>query len=952
MKKLLTVLLVVFAVSFLFANDVVRVKEASPAVFSHQNSQSRDFITITEEDFESGAADWVHYDETAPTDWNEEWHPSTEGAYAGSSWWMGDEDLGGYTDHRYLVLDTPTLTLAATNPELNFMFSLCCEDPGVEPPYDAWDGANIRISTDGGNTWTPIAGTPAYNGTCFYSFGYEFNEGEGIPGWGSTTNWVTWTAATFDLSAYAGDDVKLRFAFASDPAFNTNDDPNMFGFRVDNIEVDTDAELFVSDCDGAAGDDVMVPGYGGSVVGDLWHLYTDAMAPSPTNAMGCFDDGTGTYLPGMSDFIISPEFTLPEEGVFTWDVYVETMLDAGVFPDCDYIHVEVRSQLPGDAWTGWNSISNPLAEPGIENYVFTGSIDTWTLFTEGWGVEYADISILAGRNVQFRFGLHSNITDEVIPGGLRIDNFYVVQEVYLGPAPENLVAETTDDNQVLLTWDPISEGGEEGWMQWDDGTNYDAIGLTDGGTMYVAARFDQSDLMAYVGGEFTQLELYIQDVPTSMTIHIWEGANAGTEVMSQAYTPAGLTYNTVDLTTPVTIASGMEYWIGYEVTHLVGVYSCGCDAGPAIIGKGDWIATTPGVWQSMAGLGLDYNWNIHAYVDAGARVIPAMNNNTLERAVTGYNIWRSDVSGENYVNIGTIDQTDTPTFLDEEPLGGAWNYYVVTALYDGLDGALSDEAMAYLIPADAIELIYDDGTAEEGINVGIAQYMAVKFSPVYPSSRKVTHIKIYIETMNTGTFVFRVFPDEGGMPGAVQLAQFNINPVNLNVGWNTIEIPEEHIPNLTFNTGSFYVAIFEMANIAALGLDTDGSGHSWKTVANQWEEITTGNIMIRAIIQPTLGSDPEEISPNTATISNYPNPFNPETTIAMNIPADGYASLKIYNVKGQLVTTLVDDFVEAGINNITWKGTDDNNNPVTSGIYFYKLETGNQSVTSKMIMLK
>jgi hypothetical protein len=950
MKKLLTVLLVVILASTLSANDVLKVKNVNQTMLSRQNSQMRDFITITEEDFESGLGDWSFYDETAPTDWNEEWHLSTTGAYEGNSWWMGDEDLGGYTDHRYLVLDTPTLTLAASNPELNFMFALNCEDPASSPPYDAWDGANVRISTDGGNTWTPIAGTPAYNGTSFYSFGYEFNEGPGIPGWGSTSNWTNWTQATFDLSDYAGDEIKIRFAFASDPAYNTADDQNMFGFRVDNIEIDTDDGLFVSDGDGAAGDELMIPGYGGSVAGNLWHIYTDNMAPSPTHAMGCFDDGTNTYLPGMSNFVVSPQFSLPEDGIFTWDVYVITQLDAGTFPDCDYIHVEVRSQPEGGQWTGWYSISNPLGDPAGTNYVFTGSIDTWSLFTEGWGMEYGDISILAGRNVQFRFGLHTNSTDEVVPGGLKIDNFYVMQEVYLGPAPENLVAQTTDDNQVMLSWDPIIEGGEVGWLQWDSGVNDDAIGLSNGGTMFAAARFDQGDLMPYVGAQFSQLEVYINDLPTTFTAYIWAGPNAGTEILSQTYMPTAASWNTIDLETPVTIESGLEYWVGYSVVHDASTFPVGCDAGPAIIGKGGWYtATSPTGWAEIISQGFDVNWNIHAYAgDSRIETSPVID---LSRDVTGYNVYRLDESGSEYVNIATVDPVIEPSYLDDEPLDG-WNYYVVTALYDGLDGAASNEAMAYVMSADAEEIFYDDGTAEDGLNVGIAQYMAVEFSPEYPSSRVLTHIKVFIETVNIGQFVFRIFPDDGGMPGATQLAQFNVSPANLTLGWNTIEVPEDHLPNLTFSSGSFYIAVFEMANLASIGLDTDGSGHSWVTVADMWEQLDTGNIMIRAIIMPTPDNNPEEISPCIATVSNYPNPFNPVTTIAMNIPTAGHASLKIYNVKGQLVNTLINENLPAGNQYVSWNGTDYNNTPVTTGIYFYKLETDNQTAHGKMIMLK
>jgi len=717
---------------------------------------------------------------------------------------------------------------------------------------------------------------------------------------------------------------------------------------VDNIAIDTASGVFESDGDGATGDSQMISGFGGSVVGDLWHIYEDAMAPSPSNAAGCFDEGTGTYLPGMSNFIISPEFSLPEDGIFTWDIYCQTYLDAGVFPDTDYIHVEVNSQVPGEDWQGWTSISNPLYDPDGDNYVFTGAVDTWTLFTEGWGMEYANLTMLAGRNVKFRFGMHSNLTDEVVPGGFRIDDFSVVQEVYLGPAPENLMANVNDDNQVELSWDAINVGGSEGWLQWDSGTNDSAIGLTNGGNIYVAASYDPNDMMPYVGGFITELEVYIYEEPSATSIYVWDGNTGGNELASQTFTPTPMSWNNIILDNPVEIASGTEYWIGYSSQHLAGEFPAGVDAGPAIPGKGDWYTTAPGSWNS---LGSDVNWNIHAYVETEGRRLPVFSGTTRDRDVTGYNVWRSDVTGENYTNIGTVDPVNNPTFLDDDPIGGAWNYYIVTALYDGLDGALSNEAMAYVMSDDAVEIIYDDGTAEEGLNVGVAQYMAVKFSPAYPSSMDLTHIKIFIETINVGQFVFRILDDNSGVPGD-QLAQFNITPGNLHVGWNTIEIPVEQIIN--FTEGSFYVAIFEMANLSALGKDTSGSGYSWITSANMWEAVADGNIMIRAIVQPgpPVGTDPEELTPVVATISNYPNPFNPVTTIEMNLVVAGQANLNIFNTKGQLVKTLVDDVLDAGMNYATWNGTDNNDTPVTSGIYFYQLETGNQTTTRKMIMLK
>jgi hypothetical protein len=847
-RAFFVIIVIIASFTLLWGEQSAKAITAKENVFTHQNSINREIITIFAEDFEEGATGWVHYDETAPTDWNEEWHLSTTGAWEGNSWWMGDEELGGYTSHRYLVLDTPVITLSA-DPELNFMCNLDCEDPGGDPPYDAWDGANVRISTDGGVTWEVIEGSPAYNGTSFYSFGYEFNEGPGIPGWGGTNYFHGWQAANFDLSAYAGQEVKIRFCFASDPAYDTSDDPGMFGFRIDDITIDTNTGQFISNGDGAAGDEQMIPGYGGETAGNLWHVYEDASAPSPTHAMGCFDDDTNTYLPGMSNFIISPEIELPEEGQLSWDVGIVTMLDQGTFPDCDYIHVELRSQIPGDNWSAWTSISNPLNNPSGTNYVFTGSIENWDTFINGWGMEYADLTMLAGRNIQFRFGLHTNAVDEVMPGGFRIDDFYIQQEFFQGPGPENLMAENIN-GEVYLSWNPIIEGGSEGWIQWDSGVNADAIGLTNGGSFWAAARFDAADMIPYTGGEITELEVYIADMPDEMIVHIWNGYLAGNELLNQIYIPNANSWNNIILDTPIPIESLMEYWIGYEITNEDSAHSAGTDAGPAVQGKGDFIATSEGAWNELYTYDLDYNWNIHAFVNAEGRRLPLFHANNREREITGYNVWRSDISGDDYELIGTVPQDDYPFFTDSEPLAGAWNYYVVTALYDGIDGEFSNEAAVFVIGNDMLELGYDDGSAEAAINVGIAQYMGVQFMPdFYNDSCVLTHAKFYIESPNSGQYVFRIYEDDAGSPAENYLAQFVISGSSMNLGWNTVAIPEESLPYVTFDSGAFWITIFEMANAPALGKDTGSAeGQSYITTSGVWTPVTDGNLMIRALL--------------------------------------------------------------------------------------------------------
>ncbi len=85
---------------------------------------------------------------------------------------------------------------------------------------------------------------------------------------------------------------------------------------------------------------------------------------------------------------------------------------------------------------------------------------------------------------------------------------------------------------------------------------------------------------------------------------------------------------------------------------------------------------------------------------------------------------------------------------------------------------------------------------------------------------------------------------------------------------------------------------------------------------------------------------------------NYPNPFNPTTNIKFNVPTASKVNLSIYNVKGQLVKTLVNDTFVAGEHSVTWNGVDNNNNSVASGVYFYKLDANGSTEMRKMLLMK
>jgi len=99
---------------------------------------------------------------------------------------------------------------------------------------------------------------------------------------------------------------------------------------------------------------------------------------------------------------------------------------------------------------------------------------------------------------------------------------------------------------------------------------------------------------------------------------------------------------------------------------------------------------------------------------------------------------------------------------------------------------------------------------------------------------------------------------------------------------------------------------------------------------------------------PTALDPGKSLIPYSFTLySNYPNPFNPTTTLSFSIPKNGNTKLKVYNLGGSKVATLLNDYKSAGSHNIIFDGTN-----LASGIYIYTLEFSNKTISKKMLLLK
>jgi hypothetical protein len=127
------------------------------------------------------------------------------------------------------------------------------------------------------------------------------------------------------------------------------------------------------------------------------------------------------------------------------------------------------------------------------------------------------------------------------------------------------------------------------------------------------------------------------------------------------------------------------------------------------------------------------------------------------------------------------------------------------------------------------------------------------------------------------------------------------------------------------------------------------SGESGVSLITAYVDVDTTETHV--VILPTNSLNDNIFSP--ITINNFPNPFNPSTTIEFSIQNDSKIELSIFNIKGQKVKTLINNQMQNGKHSIIWNGDDDNGNSVSSGIYYYKLNlNGKTEEIKKCLLLK
>lgn len=154
-------------------------------------------------------------------------------------------------------------------------------------------------------------------------------------------------------------------------------------------------------------------------------------------------------------------------------------------------------------------------------------------------------------------------------------------------------------------------------------------------------------------------------------------------------------------------------------------------------------------------------------------------------------------------------------------------------------------------------------------------------------------------------------------------------------------------------TGYYSDGVFrsfpELARSASNTMDFAEDG---RIALNSFNRVRSDYYGIEEFIPSTVGvQEPPRPAP-FLTASSYPNPFNPATTIQFDLPAAGQVKITVYNVTGQRVKQLADRRFPAGVNRVEWDSRTDSGGMASSGVYFYRIETGRQVKTGKMLLMR
>ena len=469
-----------------------------------------------------------------------------------------------------------------------------------------------------------------------------------------------------------------------------------------------------------------------------------------------------------------------------------------------------------------------------------------------------------------------------------------------------------------------------------------------------------------------------QGTAASAMLHLWLddgfGYPAGDPILSEEIFLSGnLSYQRIDFDPKRDIGSG-DFHIGIEYTHVPPPYITGDnDGGTEERSKyklpgGDWVVLDQNDLNIRAWV-IYYEGEdllppviVHAdipmgFTKGGDYLVEATitDQSGVRRASVHYSVNQTDWTETQMDSLGDDNYR---AYIPSQEAGTEVWYYILAVDNSPNqnvgyfpEGGSSDPIIFEVVEGWGIR--YDDGQAESFFSVDSPYYdnnsCAVRMTPpVYPV--EVSWCCAYVDEVQQ--FELAVYDAVEGFPANILAGPYRINAV-APPEWVNFEIPEEERPTIGFE--DFFIVfnwLPDSPETPKVGTDeSDPDLHSFFRFGENWTEWNSGDFMLRAAVTEI----PEEIGdfdisslPKELYLAqNYPNPFNAQTRIEYWLDRDGDVSLKVFDLAGSLIATLQEGRKQAGKHLVEWNGEG-----FASGIYFYRLTSGESTQTKKMILLK
>ncbi len=333
-----------------------------------------------------------------------------------------------------------------------------------------------------------------------------------------------------------------------------------------------------------------------------------------------------------------------------------------------------------------------------------------------------------------------------------------------------------------------------------------------------------------------------------------------------------------------------------------------------------------------------------------------------------------DISGVGGTNVHYAVDGGSYSSAASDSANGDTHYYTVPGQETGANVAYTFDASDGLgnssAAADTFEYVagthifYDDPEVDFVTNITTGNGAAVRISVPqgYMADLGAILLRTYTDVNRPfDSIEVHVWAEDNGLPGADLITPFNVWPeaTLANTSPMTRVDLRDHAANLTGLTGDFFIGFITAPGPVGetwMNLRGPANGRAFAFGGGLWQPDPNYMYHFRAVVDLDsipVGIEDSDLVPTEYVLEqNYPNPFNPTTTLKYGLKETADVTIRIYNVLGQMVKTLVNAKQTAGFKEVTWDGTNDFGVKVSSGIYVYKIQANDFVKARKMILLK